>query len=91
MYVYVLLEEGGVSGVELAAPLQDLPPELTATNATLWGIISRAPFYTTRSASSIQSGDSEPDIPLDMHMGLYLHLITFQHFIQIQDIPQTGL
>ncbi len=80
--------------MEPAAPLQDgtiSPPELTATNSALWGIISLAPFCTTRSPSSLQSGDSEPDIPLDMHMGLYLHLITFQNSIQIQDLPQTGL
>jgi hypothetical protein len=36
---------------EPAAPLQDgtiSPPELTATNSTLWGIISLAPFCTTK-------------------------------------------
>jgi hypothetical protein len=63
------------------------PPELTATNSTICGIISLAPFCTTSSPSSLQSGDSEPDMPLDFH--LHLHLITFPNSIQIQDCIYT--
>ncbi len=47
-------------------------PELTATNSTLWGIISLAQFCTTRSPSSTQSGNSEPDVHQPPFLGPYL-------------------
>ncbi len=69
--------------MEPAAPLQDgtishlKSPLPISSRFRYMGIISLAPFSMTKSPSSLQSGDSEPDIPLDMHMGLYLHLIIY--------------